>query len=125
MKFKTLSDYTVKNKRVLVRVDFNVPMEEGIVTDKSRIQSALLTLKELRESGAKIILMSHLGRPKGKKDPTLSLRPVAEILKTLLPGAPLHFSEDTIGTGVEKKSKELNPGDILLLENLRFYPQEE
>ena len=76
MKFKTLSDYTVKNKRVLVRVDFNVPMEEGIVTDKSRIQSALLTLKELRENGAKIILMSHLGRPKGKKDPLFSLRPV-------------------------------------------------
>ncbi|MDC0348868.1 phosphoglycerate kinase [Alphaproteobacteria bacterium] len=125
MKFKTLSDCTVKNKRVLVRVDFNVPMKDGVITDKSRIQSSLLTLKELRESGAKIILISHLGRPKGKKDPIFSLRPMAEVLKKMLPGASLYFSEDTIGSGVEKKSKELSSGDILLLENLRFYPQEE
>ncbi len=123
MKLRSVKDIDVKNKRVLMRVDFNVPIENGIVQDTTRIQASLKTINYLIENGAKVILMSHLGKPKGKT-PELSLKPVAEKLSEFL-GKKVYFAEDCIGEDVIKKVNELKPGDVLLLENLRFYKEEE
>ncbi len=124
----TLRDIDVANKRVLVRVDFNVPLEERsgkmVVTDDTRIRETLPTLEYLRKAGAKIILAAHLGRPKGKPDPAASLRPTAEHLQKLL-GEPVTFAEDCIGAKTEAAAQKLKPGEVLLLENVRFYPGEE
>lgn len=122
----SVTDIPVKGKRVLVRVDFNVPLDEGLkISDESRIIGALPTIRYLIEMGAKVILCSHLGRPKGKVVPELSLRPVADRLCELLPGTRILFAHDIIGDDATAKAAQLNDGDILLLENLRFHPEEE
>lgn len=125
MNKKTLRDIQVKDKRVLVRVDFNVPLDNGKVTPSgdTRIVASLPTIKYLVAQGAKVILCSHLGRPKGK-DQKLSLRPVAARLQDLL-GKPVAFVSDCIGQPVERVVEGMNAGDVVLLENVRFYPEEE
>ncbi len=120
---KTVRDVDVANKRVLVRVDFNVPIRNGQISDDRRIREALPTIQYLLDRGATVILMSHLGRPKGR-DPEFSLRPVAERLSQLL-GRPVHFFDDCIGEAVEQGVLNLPPNAVALLENVRFYPQEE
>jgi phosphoglycerate kinase len=121
---KTIEDVDVKGKRVLVRVDFNVPIEDGKIGDDTRIQAALPTIKYLLDHGAAVILMSHLGRPKGEPNPELSLRPVAEYLDELL-DQPVKFAEDCLGSKAEQAAQELQPGQVLLLENTRFHPEEK
>jgi phosphoglycerate kinase len=121
---KTITDVNVQGKRVLVRVDYNVPVKEGEVSDDTRIRAAMPTLKYLLEHGAAVILFSHLGRPKGGPDPKYSLRPVAAHLSELL-GKPVAFAEDCVGPQAEAAAKGLKPGDVLLLENTRFHPEEE
>jgi phosphoglycerate kinase len=124
----TVKDLEARGKRVFVRVDFNVPMEEQdgqmIITDLTRIKETLPTLELLVESGARIILASHLGRPKGKRETSMSLRPVAEKLADMIQ-RPVAFVDDCIGEKAEKTASALLDGDILLLENVRFYEQEE
>jgi len=121
---KTIEDIDVKGKKVLVRVDFNVPMKEGKITDDTRIRAALPTIKYLMDHGAAVILASHLGRPKGGPDPVFSLKPVADYLSNLL-GKPVAFAEDCIGPVADKAALALKPGDVLVLENTRFHPEEE
>ncbi|MBI5649841.1 MAG: phosphoglycerate kinase [Chloroflexi bacterium] len=124
MNKKTIRDLALKNKRALVRVDFNVPLDDkGHVTDDTRIVASLPTIQFLIEQGAKVILCSHLGRPKGK-DQKFSLRPVAARLEHLL-GKPVTFIADCIGQPVERVVEGMNAGDVVLLENVRFYPEEE
>jgi phosphoglycerate kinase len=120
---KTIRDIDVKGKRVLVRVDFNVPVKEGVVGDDTRIRAALPTINYLLENGAALILCSHLGRPKGEVKPEFSLRPVAEYLGKLL-GKPVAFAEDCIGPKADEAAKALKPGDVLVLENTRFHAGE-
>jgi phosphoglycerate kinase len=122
-KKKTIEDVDVSGKRVLVRVDFNVPIENGQISDDTRIRAALPTIEYLLQNGAAVILCSHLGRPKGK-DEKFSLRPVADHLGGLL-GKPVVFAEDCIGPQAEQAAKALKPGDVLLLENTRFHAEEE
>ncbi len=124
MNKKTVRDIDLKGKRVLMRVDFNVPMENGQVTDDKRIRAALPTIQYVLDQGAAVILMSHLGRPKGGPDPAFSLKPVAEALAGLL-GRPVQMAPDCVGPEVEKMAKALQPGDVLMLENTRFHPGEE
>ncbi|MCL4459112.1 MAG: phosphoglycerate kinase [Chloroflexi bacterium] len=122
---KTVADVDVSHKRVLIRVDFNVPLDEaGRITDDTRIRAALPTIKYLLERGAKVILMSHLGRPKGKVDEKLRLTPIAARLSELL-GRPVETVRDCVGKEVADKVRQMKPGDVLLLENLRFHPEEE
>jgi phosphoglycerate kinase len=120
---KTIRDIDVKGKRVLVRVDFNVPVKEGKVGDDTRIRAALPTLEYLLENSAALILCSHLGRPKGQPLPEYSLKPVADYLATLL-GKPVAFAEDCIGPKAEEAARLLKPGDVLLLENTRYHAGE-
>jgi len=120
----SIRDLDLKGKRIFVRVDFNVPLAGGKVTDDTRIRESLPTIKHAREKGARILLASHLGRPKGKRNPEMSLRPAAERLSELLQ-APVAFADDCIGDEPEKKSRALKDGEVLLLENLRFHPEEE
>ncbi|MDN5301055.1 MAG: hypothetical protein PWQ60_569 [Thermoanaerobacteraceae bacterium] len=125
MNKKTLEDFDVNGKKVLVRVDFNVPMDEqGHITDDTRIRAALPTIKYLSEHGAKVILASHLGRPKGKVNMKYSLGPVAKRLSELM-GKDVTMAEDCIGEPAEKAVAAAKPGDIVLLENVRFYAEEE
>ncbi|PYL86554.1 MAG: phosphoglycerate kinase [Verrucomicrobia bacterium] len=123
-----LRDLDVRGKRVLVRVDFNVPIEEHAgkigITDDTRIRKSLPTINYLREHGAKTILMSHLGRPKGKRVEKYSLRPIGDHLHSLI-HCPVIFSQDTIGTVPEKIIRHMQEGDVALLENVRFQPEEE
>src|SRR5512135_1251492 len=121
---KTVRDIDVKGKKVLVRVDFNVPTKDGKVGDDTRIRAALPTIQYLLDQGAAVILCSHLGRPKGGPDPKFSLKPVADYLSQLT-GKPVAFAEDCVGPIAEAAAKKLKPGDILLLENTRFHPEEE
>jgi phosphoglycerate kinase len=121
---KTIRDIDVQGKHVLVRVDFNVPVKEGVVGDDTRIRAALPTLKYLLENNAALILCSHLGRPKGEAKPEFSLRPVAEHLGKLL-GKPVAFAEDCVGPKAEEAAKALKAGDVLLLENTRFHAGEK
>jgi len=123
MATKTIKDIDVKGKRVLVRVDFNVPVKDGVITDDTRIVAALPTLKYLLERGGRVILMSHLGRPKGERDAAFSLAPVAEALSEKL-HQPVAFAEDCIGETAESAAESLQDGEILLLENVRFYNEE-
>jgi phosphoglycerate kinase len=120
----TIRDLDLKGKRVFVRVDFNVPIKEGKVRDDLRIREALPTIRYGIEKGAALLLASHLGRPKGKPNPEYSLAPVAKRLSELL-GKPVTFVPDCVGPGVEKAAAAARPGDVLLLENLRFHPEEE
>src|SRR6186713_2023446 len=122
--FKTIDSERVSGKRVLVRVDLNVPMKNGQVTDATRIERAAPTLKELAEKGAKVIVLSHFGRPDGKRVPEMSLRPLVEPLAKAL-GKPVAFAKDCIGEQAETAVRDLKPGDVLLLENLRFHKEEE
>lgn len=125
MKKKTLRDVEVKGKKVFVRVDFNVPFDEqGNVADDTRIRAVLPTIQYLLVRGAAVVLASHLGRPKGKRDERFSLRPVARRLGELL-GREVYFSALTVGPEAEGAAGRLLPGDVLLLENVRFYPEEE
>lgn len=121
---KTIRDIEVSGKRVLVRVDFNVPIKDGAVNDDTRIRAALPTLTFLLDHGASLVLMSHLGRPKGGPDPKYTMRPVVERLGELL-GRPVQFAEDCVGPIAETAAAALQPGAVLLLENTRFHPTEE
>jgi len=118
MNKKTVRDIDLKGKRVLMRVDFNVPMEAGKVTDDKRIRAALPTIQYVLDQGASLVLMSHLGRPKGGPDPEFSLKPVAEALGSLL-GKPVKMAPDCIGPEVEGMARGLQPGEVLMLENVR------
>ncbi len=121
---KTVMDVDVKGKRVLVRVDFNVPLKDGVVGDDTRIRGALPTIEYLLKHGAAVILCSHLGRPKGTADPKYSMKPVAEYLGKLM-GKPVAFAEDCVGPAAEAAASALQPGDVLVLENTRYHPEEE
>ncbi|MGD9896140.1 MAG: phosphoglycerate kinase [Candidatus Methylacidiphilaceae bacterium] len=125
---RTILDLNVRGKRVLVRVDYNVPVEyvdgDPRITDDTRIRASLPTVENLMKRGARVVLMSHLGRPKGKADPKLSLRPVADRLSYLLQKRVL-FADDCVGPAAENAAKSLQDGEVLLLNNLRFHPEEE
>ncbi|MGZ6338891.1 MAG: phosphoglycerate kinase [Candidatus Limnocylindrales bacterium] len=120
----TVRDFDASGKRVFVRVDFNVPLEDGKITDDTRIQAALPTIKHLLSQGAIVILASHLGRPDGKVQDSLRLRPVAERLSQLL-RINVPVTGDALGLGTEDAINRLKPGEVILLENLRFHPEEE
>jgi 3-phosphoglycerate kinase len=121
---KTVADVDVKGKRVLMRVDFNVPVEDGKITDDRRIAQALPTIKDVVNRGGRLILMSHLGRPKKGPEAKFSLKPTVDRLSQLL-GKPVQFATDSIGPEVEKQANALKDGEVLVLENVRFHPQEE
>ncbi len=123
--FATLDDLEVAGKRVLVRADLNVPMRDGKVNDATRIDRLIPTLQYLRDQGARVVVMSHFGRPKGQVNPALSLRPLSGALSTALDGHPVGFAEDCVGETALKMSESLQNGGVLLLENLRFHPGEE
>ncbi|MCH8240057.1 MAG: phosphoglycerate kinase [Proteobacteria bacterium] len=123
--FRSIEQADVAGKRVLVRVDMNVPMQGGVVRDATRIKRVLPTIKSLVERGAKVILLSHFGRPKGKRVAVMSLRPIAEKMDEMLPGTPVKFAEDCIGADVERAVNALENGNVLFLENLRFHSGEE
>ncbi len=122
--FRTLDDLDPTGQRILLRVDLNVPMEDGRVTDTTRIERVLPTIRELAAKGAKVVLLAHFGRPKGKPDPKESLRPVAAALGQAL-GMPVAFAADCIGETAAAAIAALEPGGVLLLENTRFHPGEE
>ena len=124
MTFRTLDQAQLAAKRALVRVDFNVPVKDGEVADDVRLRCALPTINALRRAGAKTILISHFGRPKGKRVASMSLRPVVAPLAKLL-GAPVAFAEDCVGPTAKAAVDAMKPGEVLLLENLRFHPGEE
>src|SRR5579862_9733716 len=121
---KTVADIDVKGKKVLMRVDFNVPLDGGKITDDRRIVQALPTIKSVLDRGGRLVLMSHLGRPKGGPEPKYSLKPAAERLSQLL-NKPVPCADDCVGPVVEKAVAELKAGQVLLLENLRFHKEEE
>ena len=121
---RTIDDLDVAGKRVLVRVDFNVPMKDGKVTDTTRIDRTVPSLKELADKGAKVIVLSHLGRPKGKKNLEFTQKPVAEALSRVL-GKRVAFAPDCIGPEAKAVVDKLEPGEFAMLENVRFYAEEE
>ena len=125
----TIRDLALKGKRVLVRVDYNVPLQEKdgvqVITNDKRIKETIPTIKYLIEQGARILLCAHLGRPKGKRDPKQSLAPVVPALSALLGGKEVKFVDDCIGEKAEKAAAELKDGEVVLLENLRYYNEEE
>lgn len=124
MSVRTVKDADLSNKRVLIRADFNVPLKDGVVSDDSRIKAAVPTIEYvLKQPGASVILMSHLGRPKGKRDEKYSLKPVAERLSQLL-GNEVKTASDCVGPEAEKAAESLSPGNVLLLENVRFHKEE-
>lgn len=124
MRLRTLRDLPVQGRRVLLRADFNVPLQDGHVADDTRIRATLPTIQWLRGQGARVIACSHLGRPKGKVDERLRLAPVAERLSQLL-GVPVRYAHDIVGPEAHALARELGDGDVGLLENLRFDPREE
>ena len=119
---KSIEDIDVSNKRVLARCDFNVPLKDGVITNDKRIVAALPTIKYLVEHGAKLILCSHLGRPKEGWEPEFSLAPVAKRLSELL-GKEVVMAKDVIGEDAKAKAAALNPGDVMLLENVRYHKE--
>src|SRR5215468_3201493 len=121
--FRTLDHVDVKGKRILVRVDLNVPMENGVVTDSTRIERAAPAITEIADKGGKVILLSHFGRPKGR-DPKQSLKPVAAEVARVIK-RPVQFADDCIGETAERAVAAMRPGDILCLENTRFHAGEE
>ena len=120
----TVKDLDLRGKRVFMRVDFNVPLKDGVVTDDTRIRETIPTLKLAIEKGGRLVLASHLGRPKSGPEPKYSVQPAAKKLEELL-GRPVAFALDCVGPGVESQSKALVDGEVLVLENVRFHPQEE
>lgn len=120
----TIRDLDLRGKRVFIRVDFNVPLKDGVVTDDTRIRETLPTLKLAMEKGGRLVLASHLGRPKGGPEAKYSLKPAAKKLEELL-GKPVAFAADCVGPEAEAKSRALKDGDVLVLENVRFHPEEE
>ena len=124
MILQTIRDYDFSGKRALVRVDFNVPLKDGEVTDDTRIRSALPTIQYILDAGGSVVAMSHFGRPKGKKNPELSMAPIAKKFAQLL-GRPVKLASDVIGAEVTKEVESLKSGEVLLLENVRFYAEEE
>jgi len=120
---KVIDQLDLQNKRVFIRVDFNVPLAEGRVADPTRIEAVLPTVRYALDHGAKVILASHLGRPKGERKPELSLKPVSESLSNYL-GIPVKLAPDCVGSEVEAMVAAMQPGEVLLLENLRFHPEE-
>ena len=124
MTFKTLDDADLAGKRALVRVDLNVPMHEGQVSDDTRLRAAAPTIEKLRAGGAKVILLAHFDRPKGKRVPEMSLAPIAVALAKVL-GSPVAFAEDCVGPVADAAVAALKPGEVLLLENVRFHAGEE
>ena len=120
----TINDLDLKGKRVFIRVDFNVPLKDAVVTDDTRIRETLPTLRLALQKGGRLVLASHLGRPKGGPDAKYSLKPAAKKLEELL-GKPVAFALDCIGPGAETQSKTLRDGEVLVLENVRFHPEEE
>ncbi len=124
MVLNTINEADLKGKRVLIRVDFNVPLKDGVVTDNTRIKAALPTIKYILDNGASLVVMTHLGRPKGQKNPAYSLAPVAKEFEKLL-GSKVTLASDVIGPEVKKEVEALKPGEVLLLENVRFYAEEE
>jgi len=120
----TIQDLELRGKRVFIRVDFNVPLKDGVVTDDTRIRETLPTLKLAMEKGGRLVLASHLGRPKGGPEPKYSLKPAAKKLEELL-GKPVAFAADCVGPDAETESKALKDGEVLVLENVRFHPEEE
>ena len=124
MNKRTIKDLDLRGKRVFIRVDFNVPLKDGVVTDDTRIRETLPTLKLAMEKGGRLVLASHLGRPKGGPDAKYSVKPAAKKLEELL-GKPVAFATDCVGADAEAKSKALKDGDVLVLENVRFHPEEE
>src|SRR6266853_1632916 len=123
-RFRTVDDLDVSGKRVLVRADLNVPVKDGKVTDATRIERLAPTIEALIAKGARVIVMSHFGRPKAP-DPSLSLCPLVEPLSRAIGGRPVHFAADCIGPEAERVVAALQPGEVALLENLRFHPEEE
>ena len=124
MAFRTLDQAELKDKRALVRVDFNVPVQNGAISDDTRLRAALPTIAKLREGGAKVILLAHYDRPKGQRVPSMSLKLVVEPLAALI-GAPVAFADDCVGPDAEAAVAKLKAGDVLLLENVRFHAGEE
>ena len=124
MDAKTIRDVDVSGKRVFLRADLNVPLDDGRITDDTRIRASLPTIISLLERGASVVLASHLGRPKGKVNDALRLKPVADRLSQLL-GRPVRMTGDALGPGVQVAVEKLRPGDLLMLENLRFHAEEE
>lgn len=120
----SIKDLDLKGKKALIRVDFNVPIENGKISDDTRIRAALPTIKYALDKGAAVIVMSHMGRPDGKPDPSYSLSPCGQRLSELL-SKPVLMAQDCIGSDVQKMASELKPGEVLLLENLRFHKGEE
>src|ERR1039458_3078514 len=121
-----IDNYDFTNKRALIRVDFNVPMDKDFhVTDNTRIKAAIPTIKPVLNNGGSVILMSHNGRPKGKVNPDMSLKHIISALQDLLPGKEIIFANDCIGEEANAKAAALKPGQVLLLENLRFHSEEE
>src|SRR5579885_1129879 len=123
-RFRTLDDLDVGGKRVLLRADLNVPVKDGKVADATRIERLAPTIEALLGRGARVVVMSHFGRPKGV-DPAQSLRPLVEPLSRAIGGRPVHFAPDCIGEAAERTVAGLAPGEVALLENLRFHPGEE
>ena len=124
-RFRTIDDLDVAGRTVLLRVDFNVPMADGRVSDATRIERAAPTIQELLGRGARVAILSHLGRPKGQRTAELSLRPLIEPLSACLGGAPVAFAEDCVGDAAETAVRGLGGGQAALLENLRFHAGEE
>jgi phosphoglycerate kinase len=123
--FRTIDDLDCRGKRVLVRADLNVPVKNGRVTDATRIERLAPTIAALMDKGAKVVVMSHFGRPKGKPDPEFSLRPLIAPLSEAIGGRAVQFAEDCVGPAAHRVVDHLGPGEVALLENLRFHPEEE
>jgi phosphoglycerate kinase len=122
--FHTLDDIEVRGKRVLLRADLNVPVKDGRVTDATRIERLAPTIRDLADKGARVIVMSHFGRPEKGPDPKLSLKPLVEPLAKAV-GRPVAFAEDCVGASAQRVVGALKDGDVALLENTRFHPEEE
>src|SRR5258706_4452294 len=124
-RFRTIDELEVAGKRVLVRADFNVPMKDGVVTDRTRIERGASTISELAKRGAKVAVLSHFGRPNGKPVDEMSLRPIAAALSQALGGQMVSFAPESVGSMARAAIAKLPPGGVTLLENLRFHPGEE